>query len=539
MINRSRSNPKPASQRSAENFLESKTTAHLSPSLFHGSRGRHHRIQRRRTTTLIGTKAFGRGMALFLCLVLGVLSVLVPPACAGTLPSSSNPLDSATATQTPDHEKRVPHDSTPITSNPSFITNAKLRNPNNIVTSRDELAFRVRKTRGGARAKAKTRLASGGKGDTETKPVATTPAPTPTPPSFRWAILHNWLYFLSLGFNAVNIPYLIREVVDGPPADGAATTTRRLMPSAKSIALSGNVEAVDKILTFGGIAFLSALSDKYGRKPLIVWSSLGFALTNLLQVLAGDVARSSTAPGWSSTAILYLADFVDGCSSCMGPVCQAYVADCSLPSSLASNLGIFQGISIGGAFILAFPIGGVLGAKFGPKPAILMAAGFQLINCLIAASLTPESNAGSLRDGGNDKSKRIRFSEVNPITGLQKLFGIGEGDRPGVTLLRTASLAYFFLSLARGALDAQFVNYTNVRFGWTQAQSGPVLVMVGLMLAIVPRLVVPRLGLQRSINFGLVVYAIGLSSAGLVTTPTSFVLSIAIIAFGCGRSFAC
>merc|ERR1712129_538610 len=69
-------------------------------------------------------------------------------------------------------------------------------------------------------------------------------------------------------------------------------------------------------------------------------------------------------------------------------------------------------------------------------------------------------------------------------------------------------------------------------FGWTQAQSGPVLVMVGLMLAIVPRLLVPLLGLQKSINFGLLVYALGLSSAGLVSTSMHFVASIAVVAIG-------
>lgn len=377
---------------------------------------------------------------------------------------------------------------------------------------------------------------------TTTKATANTVASKTTTPSFYWAVLHNWLYFLSLGFNAVNIPYLIREVVDGPaPEFVGSDATRRRLPSARSIALSGNVEAVDKILTFGGIAYLSALSDKHGRKPMIVWSSLGFAITNLLQYLAGRGVNSNTSVNananayanskqWSSTAILYLADFVDGCSSCMGPVCQAYVADCSPPSSLASNLGIFQGVSIGGAFVLAFPIGGIIGAKHGPKVAILMAAGFQLLNCFIAAVFTPESNANA--NAATKPTKTIRFSEVNPITGLQKLFGIGGGGAT-TALLRTASLTYFFLSLARGALDAQFINYTNVRFGWTQAQSGPVLVMVGLTLAIVPRLLVPRLGLQTSINLGLLVYALGLSGAGLVSTPSRFVLSIAVISFGC------
>ena len=80
------------------------------------------------------------------------------------------------------------------------------------------------------------------------------------PPSIYWAILHNWLYFMSLGMNLINIQFLVREIVDG---DAKAS------PSAKSIALSGKVESVDKLLTFLGIGFLSALSDKFGRKPLM------------------------------------------------------------------------------------------------------------------------------------------------------------------------------------------------------------------------------------------------------------------------------
>jgi hypothetical protein len=151
-------------------------------------------------------------------------------------------------------------------------------------------------------------------------------SPSSKPPSMYWAVLHNWLYFLSLGFNLINIQFLVREIVDGDAAG--------VSPSAKSIALSGKVESVDKLLTFAGIGFLSALSDKYGRKPLMAWSALGFGITNLIQ------ARTK-----SSIAMLYLADFVDGCSSCMLPLCQAYVTDVSHPANMAGNLGIFQGLS--------------------------------------------------------------------------------------------------------------------------------------------------------------------------------------------------
>lgn len=159
-------------------------------------------------------------------------------------------------------------------------------------------------------------------------------------PSFYWAVLANWLYFLSLGFNVMSMSFLTRQITDGT-----------LNPSPASIKLSGNIESVDKILTFLGVSLLSSLSDVHGRKKLMAWSALGFGVTNLLQAKA------------TGAATLFLADAVDGISSCMTPVCQAYVADCSPPHKRASNLGIFQGLSIGMAFIIAFPVGGILGSK--------------------------------------------------------------------------------------------------------------------------------------------------------------------------------
>lgn len=318
-------------------------------------------------------------------------------------------------------------------------------------------------------------------------------------PSIYWAVLHNWLYFLSLGFNLVNIKFLVREIVDG---DAKAS------PSAKAIALSGKVESVDKLLTFAGIGFLSALSDKLGRKPLMAWSAFGFMLTNLIQARAR-----------SSIALLYLADFIDGCSSCMLPLCQAFIADVSPPDKLAANLGIFQGLSAGGAFIFAFPIGGILGAKFGPRLPLLIAAGIQLLNAIIILFVTPESNTSKARATFN-------FKEANPIRGLVRLFG-------NAPILRTVSILVFLASLARSSLDAQFSNYSSIRYGWTQAQSGPVLVMVGLMLAVAPRILVPLLGLRNAISYGLLVLAAGLIGAGLAPTPLIFTGSIALVSIGC------
>ena len=73
------------------------------------------------------------------------------------------------------------------------------------------------------------------------------------PPSIYWTVLHNWLYFISLGFNAINFQFLIGSIVDGE--------AYLKNPIPKAIALSGKVESVDKFLTFAGVGFLSTLSD--------------------------------------------------------------------------------------------------------------------------------------------------------------------------------------------------------------------------------------------------------------------------------------
>lgn len=78
----------------------------------------------------------------------------------------------------------------------------------------------------------------------------------------------------------------------------------------------------------------------YLHTPIFrAWSALGFMVTNLIQAKAK-----------SSIWLLYLADFVDGCSSCMLPLCQAFITDVTEPNKLAVNLGIFQGLSAVSSF---------------------------------------------------------------------------------------------------------------------------------------------------------------------------------------------
>ena len=178
---------------------------------------------------------------------------------------------------------------------------------------------------------------------------------------------------------------------------------------------------------------------------------------------------------------------------------------------------------------MAFPIGGILGAKYGPRVPLYAAAALQFLNALIVIFLTPESNPHTNKAARNgiprNQQAELDLSQDNPWGGLVRLFG-----KPG--LLRTAAAVYFLASLARTTLDAQFTNYSNIRFGWTQAQSGPILVMVGFMLAVAPRLLVPRLGLRKAILSGLWIYALGLAGTGLAPSPGGFAASIFVVSIG-------
>jgi len=314
-------------------------------------------------------------------------------------------------------------------------------------------------------------------------------------------MLHNWLYFLALGLSIPVLPRVISTIVN---TDGSPDVT-----PASSI-LSGDVEAVDKIITFMCVGLLGALSDVIGRKPLLAYSALGFAITCYLQ-----------AQCVKTTGVLYLADFVDGVSSCMSGVCQAYVIDASAPEDRAVNIGIFQGLSVAGAFILGFPISAILSAQYGLRAPLYAAAAVGFANFLIAVFLTPESLPASQRVG-----KKLDLAQANPLGALRLLFG-----KTG--LMRGSAAAFFLVWFSNACINSQFGNYVNHLFGWGPQESAPLLVLVGVMLAIAPRVLVPRLGLKHSVEYGAIIYAAGLAFTAVAKTPPLLVYSVLFTSVGC------
>ena len=296
------------------------------------------------------------------------------------------------------------------------------------------------------------------------------------------------------------LPKVIASTVND---DGAAVIT------SKSARVAGDVEGVDKLLTFLFVGALGACSDGVGRKPLIALSALGYATTVLVQARATKVAH------------FFAADAIDGLTSCMNAVCAAFVADATAQDSGAARaaaLGVFQGLSVGGAFIVGFPMAAILskGGKY-RKP-MYLAASLQLLNAFLALFVTPESAL---------KSKGIKWDEANPISSLGQL-DLFKASTP----LKKTAIAFSLVWLGNLALNACFVPYVDAKFGWGPQQSGPLLVVVGLMLAVVPKLVVPRLGVVGAANFGCLVYALGFICAALAPTGPQYVAAIVVCGFG-------
>ena len=202
-------------------------------------------------------------------------------------------------------------------------------------------------------------------------------------------------------------------------------------------------------------------------------------------------------------------------------VCAAFVADATAQDSGAARaaaLGVFQGLSVGGAFIVGFPMAAVLSKGGQYRKPMYLAASLQLLNAFLALFVTPESAP---------PSKGIKWDEANPISSLGQL----DLFRKSTPLKKTA-IAFSLVWLGNLALNACFVPYVDAKFGWGPQQSGPLLVVVGLMLAVVPKLVVPRLGVVGAANFGCLVYALGFICAALAQTGPRYVAAIVVCGFG-------
>jgi DHA1 family tetracycline resistance protein-like MFS transporter len=229
---------------------------------------------------------------------------------------------------------------------------------------------------------------------------------------------------------------------------------------------------------------LGNLSDRFGRRPVLLLSLLGFALDYLLVAFAPTI-------GW-----LFAGRLIAGVMGASFTTASAYVADISTPEDRAQNFGMI-GAAFGLGFIIGPLLGGVLG-KYGTQLPFLVAAGLTFLNVLYGYFVLPESLP-------EERRRAFEWSRANPIGSLKML------GRYPVIMGLVASL--LFIYVAAHATQSAWTYYVMEKFKWDEAWVGYSLCTIGLLVALVQGVLIrrinPALGQKRSVYLGMLLYAVG------------------------------
>jgi len=252
------------------------------------------------------------------------------------------------------------------------------------------------------------------------------------------------------------------------------------------------------------------LSDRFGRKPLLVFSMAGAALGNLITALA------------PSLEVYFLGRAIAGLTSANMVVVTAYLVDSTPPEQRARGFGLLGAI-FGIGFVIGPALGGLAG-DLGLRVPFWIVAGLSALTFLTALAFLPESLKAE------NRKNILRWTEANPFGALAAL-----GRYP---LVRSLAWTVLFNGLALSMLIAVWVPNATYRYNFGPTENGLTLAAFGLASAIAQGLlvpyVVPRLGERRSILFGLVVsvssYLLyGLASAGWMLVAIIVITSLGAI----------
>ena len=246
------------------------------------------------------------------------------------------------------------------------------------------------------------------------------------------------------------------------------------------------------IMQFIFSPILGGLSDRFGRRPILLLSLFGLGLDYIFHAFAPSIA-------W-----LFVGRIIAGIMGAIFSTATAYIADISSPEKRAQNFGL-----IGAAFGLGFIIGPVIGgisSKWGTNVPFLIAAGLTLLNVIYGYFVLPESLS-------KDNRRAFEWKRANPISSLKNL-----RKHPVVSGL-VISLVLTFI--ASHAVQSNWSFYTMYKFNWTAEIVGYSLAVVGVLVAFVQgfliRKIIPRLGQVKSIYLGMSFSALGLLLFGLAS----------------------
>jgi len=295
---------------------------------------------------------------------------------------------------------------------------------------------------------------------------------------------------LAMGIIIPVLPKLVESFVDGDTAR-----------AAKMYGVFGIAWAA---MQFVFSPLLGAISDRYGRRPVVLISCFGLGLDYIFMALAPNLT-------W-----LFVGRLISGITAASIATAFAYIADVTPPEKRAASFGMV-GAAFGAGFVLGPALGGFLGAS-DPHLPFWVAAGLSLLNACYGLFVLPESLPAEKRAG-------FSWRRANPFGSLQLLNAHGQ-------LLLLAFIG-FLIQLAHVVLPAVTVLYMGYRYGFDPQQVGFTLAGVGVCSIIVQgmlvRPVVARLGERRALVLGLLCGAIGFSVYGWAPTGLLFCLGIPLM----------
>ena len=267
------------------------------------------------------------------------------------------------------------------------------------------------------------------------------------------------------------IPNLIKELINGDISEAAK--------------YGGWLTFAYAITQFIFAPVIGNLSDKYGRRPVLLTSLFAFSLDFLLLAFAPTIT-------W-----LFIGRILSGITGASFTTASAYIADVSTHENRAKNFGL-MGAAFGLGFIIGPVLGGLLG-QFGTRIPFIAAAILCMPNFLYGYFILPESL-------DKDKRRPFELKRANPIGAFLHL-----KKYPNLIGL---VLAIFVLYVGSHAVQSNWNYFTMYQFNWTEKMVGISLGVIGLLVGIVQggliRWINPKIGNVKSIYFGLALYTIGM-----------------------------
>lgn len=317
-----------------------------------------------------------------------------------------------------------------------------------------------------------------------------TPLRPPRKAALAFIFVTVTLDMLAMGMIAPVFPRLVTDFVGGNAPRGAE--------------IFGVFATVWAVMQFVFSPVLGSLSDRFGRRPVILISNFGLGLDSVVMALAPNL-------GW-----LFAGRLISGITAASIPTAMAYIADVTPPQKRAAGFGMLSA-AFGLGFVLGPALGGVLG-NINPRLPFWAAGAFSLLNGAYGLFVLPESLAPGHRD-------RFSWKRANPMGSLTLL-------RSYPSLVGLAAVL-FLGYVAHQVLMSTYVLYADYRYHWNDRTVGLSLALVGICSALVGAVLVKpmvqRFGEQTVMLLGLLFGTLGFLMFGLAKTGLLLCLGIPVV----------